>query len=412
MDKELFTYPFCYRPHPDIVRAADDLIARIGSREELHTLFAGGKMLGVMKTDKGFLYGFSGLAGGRAVVEGFVPPIFDSTSVDIDSGSAEESQRLQRWLFSQYVVQNGLGEKRSILDIFADRGLVPPGGTGECAGPKMLQEAYRRGLKPLAMGEFWYGASPLREVRRQGCFYPSCTGKCGPLLTWMMKGLEVEPNPLDDDHLWDMEDPVIKFEDRSIVVVEKPAGMLTVPGRTPRISLLEWLEKQCGCPVFPCHRLDMDTSGLMVFAKTVECQSAIQRQFEERSVSKWYMAVVDAPTVPSARCGKISLPLFPDWYDRPRQMVDFEQGRPAVTDYEIIKDYDDGRSLVKLIPYTGRTHQLRVHCAHQNGLGRPICGDRLYGGSSLSSRLMLHACHLAFRHPVTGERMRFETDTF
>lgn len=411
MPAERFTYPFCYKPHPDIAEAARKLISRISSDPLLHSLFKEGKMLGALKTDGGMLYAFSGLAGGKGFVEGFVPPIFDSSAVNLDSSSPEESKRLQRWLFSQYVVLNALGESRSILDIFADRFMTPPGGTGECAAPKLLHYAYKNGLKPLAMGEFWYGASPEREVRRQGCFYPSCTGKCGPLLTWMMQGLEVAPNPLDDDSLWSMEDPVVKFEDSHIIIVNKPAGMLAVPGRTARRSLQERLSELCGHAVYSCHRLDMDTSGLMVFAKDSATQSALQRQFEERAVSKAYLAIVDPPAEASATSsrGKIVLPLYPDYYDRPRQIVDSEKGRPAVTEYEVLKDFEDGRSLVRLIPYTGRTHQLRVHCAHQRGLGRPIAGDRLYGGSE-AARLMLHACSLGFRHPVTGERMTFLTD--
>ncbi len=410
MGSERFTYPFCYKPHPDIAEAAARLIGKIKSDKSLDELFAPGKMLGILKTDRGFLYGFSGLAGGKAVIEGFVPPIFDCTKVDIDSHSEEESQRLQKWLFSQYKVLNALGQSRSILDIFADKGLVPPSGTGECAGPKMLQEAYLKGMKPLAMGEFWYGASPEREVRRQGCFYPSCTGKCGPLLEWMLQGLDVEANPLDDDNLWSSEEPLIRFEDMHIIVVDKPSGMLAVPGRTAKKPLSRWLEEKCSCEIFSCHRLDMDTSGLMVFAKSLQGQIEIRRQFEQRLVSKAYMAIIDPPLKGriTPREGKISLPLALDYYDRPRQMVDRENGKPAVTGYEIIRDLEDGRSLVRLVPYTGRTHQLRVHCAHEAGLGRPISGDRLYGGSPLAGRLMLHACYLSFRHPETGERLTFK----
>lgn len=434
--------PFCYTPTPAIVEAARTLIARIDATPALRTLFAEGKMLGILQVETSgpdpasrFLYGFSGLAGGSAFVEGFVPPIFAWKPEDIVGTSPEASRRLQDWLFEQYVVVNGRGERRSIRQIFADRGLVPPGGTGDCAAPKLLQYALTHGLKPLAIGEFWYGASPAREVRRSGSFYPACTGKCGPLLSYMLQGLDVEPNPLESDAHWHLADPIVRFEDETIIIVEKPAGMLAVPGRPvpgvePRRSLQEWLTARCGQPIYSCHRLDMDTSGLMVFAKTPNAQATLQQQFEKREVSKSYLAwlspaeseraYVAGESGKEAReralavgdSGKIVLPIGPDWYDRPRQMVDPERGKQAVTAYEVLKvRAEDGAALVRLVPYTGRTHQLRVHCAHPAGLGRPIIGDRLYGGDS-APRLMLHAASLGFRHPTEGSRMNFEAGIF
>ena len=414
--------PFCYTPSPDVVQAARDLAARIDATPALRALFAEGKMMGVLEVEQRlsgagpasrFLYAFSGQARGAHFVEGFVPPIFAWSPEDIRSSSPEQSRQLQDWLFDQYVVQNGRGERRSIRQIFADRGLVPPGGTGDCAAPKLLHFALEHGLKPLAIGEFWYGASPAREVRHAGAFYPACTGKCGPLLTWMMQGLEVAPNPLESDAHWAISEPVVRYEDTAVVVAEKPAGMLAVPGRPvpgvpPRQSLQDWLTVFCGTPVLACHRLDMDTSGLMVFAKTPEAQAALQQQFEKREVTKAYLAQVGAGGTPltAGTQGKISLPLAPDWYDRPRQLVDPENGKPAVTDYEALCVGPSGEALLRLIPYTGRTHQLRVHCAHPAGLGRPIVGDRLYGGAP-ADRLMLHASFLSFRHPDDGRRMHF-----
>lgn len=460
--------PFCYTPAPAIVEAARALTARIDASPSLRALFSEGKMLGVLEVERSlccsgvclapekrslhqtppaaslaydraqrrvvsgcegifspeqndarasearsFLYAFSGLAGGSACVEGFVPPIFDWKPEDIQSSSAEESRRLQDWLFEQYVVVNGYGERRSIRQIFAARGLVPPGGTGDCAAPKLLHYALTHGLKPLAIGEFWYGSSPAREIRRAGAFYPACTGKCGPLLGYMLQGVDVEPNPLESDAHWQLSEPVVHYEDSSLIVVEKPAGMLAVPGRPvkgvpPRRSLQDWLSDYCGTPVLACHRLDMDTSGLMVFAKTAEAQSALQQQFEKREVSKAYLAWIMAggKVLTAGERGKITLPIAPDWYDRPRQMVDEQQGKPAVTDYEVLELRADGTACVKLIPYTGRTHQLRVHCAHPAGLNRPIIGDRLYGGQP-AGRLMLHAAELRFRHPSDGRRMFF-----
>ena len=410
--------PFCYVPSEEIAAAARELTARIDADPALRTLFAEGKMLGVLQIERpdgsrGFLYAFSGRAGEHSLVDGFVPPVFDYDPESIVARSPEESQRLQRWLFEQYRVRNGKGKVKSIYDIFAERGLVPPGGTGDCAAPKLLQYALEHNCKPLAIGEFWYGKPPRKEVRRPGCFYPACTGKCGPLLGWMLQGVEVEPNPLESDALWQLDRPVIRYEDAALVVVEKPAGMLSVPGRTPRESLAGWLQRECGCDICPCHRLDMDTSGLMVYAKDVASQSTLQQQFEQRQVTKAYLARLVPGRPFAASRGTISLPLSADYYDRPRQMAD-PAGRAAVTGYELLEEFPDGTALVRLMPHTGRTHQLRVHCAHELGLGRPIVGDRLYGGikagSDLSGRLMLHASYLAFRHPGNGARMSFKSE--
>ncbi len=400
------------------------------------------------------LYGFSGLAGGRAVVDGFVPPIFDLTEpggyyraaearitaineriallrhgrpdrpsempdgVGHD-GSPESvealkierhslSIALQDWLFDHYLVSNALGETLSIKEVFARRGLVPPGGTGDRAAPKLLQYAYSHGLKPLAMGEFWYGASPRREVRTQGRFYPACTGKCGPLLEFMLQGLEVEENPLMK---LCTSEPRILFQDDSIIIAEKPSGMLAAPGRYVSQSMVSALEKQTGSEVFSCHRLDMDTSGLMVFARSAAVQAEMHRQFAAGEVSKRYQARLQPGRELPAAEGEISLPLSLDYYDRPRQMADFESGKPAITRYRVLRHRRDGSTDVEFEPLTGRTHQLRVHAAHALGLGRPIAGDRLYGGdpASLDAPLLLHASRLEFTHPVTGERLVFES---
>lgn len=412
---ERFTYPFCYVPHPLVSDAAASLIARIEATPELHAIFSEGKMLGVLITDRGPLYAFSGLAGGRAMVDGFVPPIFDSSTLR-NAESADDSRSLQEWLFRQYRVHNALGEEMDILDIFALRGITPPGGTGECAAPKLLEHAYRNGLRPLAMGEFWYGVSPVSEVREQGRFYPSCTGKCGPLLSWMMKGLDVDPNPLDRGFDFG-EEPRVIYEDSSVIVVIKPAGMLAVPGKVAAPSLLDWLQQRFG-EVHSCHRLDMDTSGLMVFARSVACKTAIELQFAAHEVRKTYRARLVAPG-PAGRSrrdlrkgarGTVALPLMTDWYDRPRQMVDDENGKPSITEYEVLEVLPDGELEVRFTPRTGRTHQLRVHAAHSRGLARPIKGDRLYGDAT-EGRLFLHADSLEFRHPESGATMHFDTQT-
>ena len=409
-----FTYPFRYTPHPLVEDAARRLIADIQASPELAAAFAEGKMLGVMVCSGPdgslqTLRAFSGLAAARSTLPGFVEPIFDTLSMPelwISADGTSTSAHLQEVLFRSYQVHNARGEMSDVKRIFEQRGMVPPGGTGECAGAKLLEAAYRRGLKPLAMGEFWYGASPKSgEVREHGRFYPSCTGKCGPLLSWMMQGLEVEENPLQRKP--DTESIRIIYEDEAILVANKPSGMLCAPGLTGTESLQEFLEKDHG-KLFSCHRLDMDTSGVIVYAKSVEFQADIQQQFERREVRKTYLAHLVAGSRPwrAKRKGTIALPLAPDWDDRPRQKVDRENGKPAITDFEILDIFPDGEMDVRFSPKTGRTHQIRVHCASPLGLGRPIKGDALYGSPD-GGRLELYAESLSFRHPVTGK-----TETF
>jgi len=413
-----FTYPFCYVPHPLVVEAATELMSEISSRPELAIEFGKGKMLGVLVTDSACLYAFSGTVAGSAEIPGFVPPIYDLTAPggyyrnrEAEISSMQDgplksaaSAELQDWIFDRFIVLNALGERKSVKEIFAARGLVPPGGTGECAAPRLLQHAYLHGMKPLAMGEFWYGESPRREVREHGRFYPSCTGKCGPLLTYMLQGLDVEANPLDTGFA--QTEPRVLYEDDSIIVVDKPSGMLSVPGRTSAPSLLFWLRERYGESVESCHRLDMDTSGLMVFARTMQAKVSLEAQFAAREVTKIYRARLVAASTPFAhmKTGTIALPLSADYYDRPRQMVDFENGKLAVTEYEVLQELPNGELDVRFRPRTGRTHQLRVHSAHGLGLGRPIKGDRLYGSAD-GGILFLCAESLTFRHPETQKEM-------
>jgi tRNA pseudouridine32 synthase/23S rRNA pseudouridine746 synthase len=219
----------------------------------------------------------------------------------------------------------------------------------------------------------------------------------------------------------------ILFEDESLIVVEKTSGMPSVPGLDGRNSLQELLTSQSN-EIHAVHRLDMDTSGVMVFAKTSEAAVNLRRQFEEHTIRKTYMARVSADTDIPSKTGKgtIDLPLSPDYDERPRQKIDFRQGKPAYTEYEIIRNHEDGTADLLLYPHTGRTHQLRVHCAHHLGLGRPIVGDLLYGGHSVydcntdnrmatstkgvPGRLCLHALSITFRHPLTAEELTFTSD--
>lgn len=346
---------------------------------------------------------------------------------DMKRRRAGMSEELQKWIFRQYIVHNALGEKKSILEIFEEKGLVPPGGTGECAAPKLLEYAYRNGLRPIAMGEFWYGRSPETAVRTHGHFYPSCTSKCGPLLNFMMIGLK--GIPYSEGVV--SQGPDVIYEDQWIVVVEKPAGMPSVPGLDGQTSLSEWLnarDSEAGTVHEAVHRLDMDTSGIMLFAKTPEAAINLRKQFEEHTVRKTYTARLCPPDnsrftaevqdLKTGNTGRIELPLSADYDERPRQKVDRMQGKPSLTLYEVTAVNPDGTTDILFHPHTGRTHQLRVHAAHTLGLGRPILGDMLYGGcgtalspsgteSHAPHRLHLHALSITFTHPATGTEMTF-----
>lgn len=315
------------------------------------------------------------------------------------------SAALQKWLFSQFRMLNALGEVRDLNDIFRNTPAgVPPAGAGECAAPKLLQYAFLHGLTPVSMAEFWWGDSPATEIRHHGVYYPSCLGKCGPILGHMLRGMNVEPNPLETRR--DGLEVRIIYEDDSILVVEKPSGVLSVPGKHVLDSVETRMRSHCGGISTPMviHRLDQDTSGLLVLAKTKEAHQDLQEQFRHRTIEKKYLAWLDGTV--TADEGTISLPLRPDPLDRPRQVVDPAHGRQAVTSFRVLRRLQS-RTLVEFHPLTGRTHQLRVHSAHTHGLGIPICGDPIYGSSASAPRLCLHAASITFRHPVSHESLSF-----
>ena len=379
------------------------------------------------------------------------------------------SDELQRWLFSAYRMLNAKGEERDLIDIFREyTHAMPPAGAGDCCAPKLLQYAYLHHLRPVCMAEFWWGESPASEIRHHLHYYPACRSKCLPILTHMLKGLDVAPNPLAQKR--HTAEPRVLYADEYIMVVDKPAGMLSVPGKaesvrseasdSANISVEEYfanlqlptnsqftteqftigeadnskLKTQNSKFLKAAHRLDMDTSGLLVLARTEQAYVELQRQFASRETMKRYEAVLsgvptqnsklktqNSSTQPSGCLEAISLPLIADINDRPRQRVDMEHGKPALTLYNIVevravdantavayttKKVDKRRTLVHLYPKTGRTHQLRVHCAHPLGLACPILGDPLYG-IERADRMYLHAAELTFRHPVTGETMHF-----
>lgn len=313
------------------------------------------------------------------------------------------SEQLQQQIFRNFTFRNALGEEQNLQQIFCEAGRgEPPAGAGECAAPKLLQYAYLNGMQPLAMGEFWWGDSPRGVLREDGRFYPSCTSKCKPILGFMLQGLEVEPDPVVREASAHSEVEVI-YEDEYLAVVYKPAGMYSVPGKDEAVSsVLSWAQNRYPDSDSPLlvHRLDMHTSGLLLIGKTKEAHAALQQMFERHQIRKTYIAVLDG-VVPQNE-GLIRLPLRPDIEHRPMQMVDPVHGKPAVTRYRVL-ERSGQTTRIAFFPQTGRTHQLRVHAAHPDGLGCPIRGDQLYGRPS--DRLYLHAEQVQLAHPVTGQRL-------
>ena len=448
---ERFTYPFAYEPHPLCRLAAEEVQQYIAAHPDIREDADRGKMFGVLvvaredrKPSLAYLAAYSGLLTGRNDWPYFVPPVYDAQQPDgyfkqqehIISLTSRQSpliarkmsQELQLWLFHQYRMLNARGEVKDLVELWQSyyskerlrrKYPLPPGGTGDCCAPKLLQYAYQQGLKPVCMAEFWWGQPTREELRQHLNYYPACRGKCKPILTWMLQGLDVDPDP-ESLGFAQLEIPVV-YEDDYLLVVNKPSGLLSVPGRIEQYSVETVMQQRYPGAVI-AHRLDMGTSGLLIVAKTMEVYRPLQEQFVKHQVKKKYIALLEAAdnsrqtrtnAVRNSPCqsaaiknqcqsaaskGTVSLPLRPDPMNRPRQVVDMEHGKRAVTDYEFLSD-----DLVALYPQTGRTHQLRIHCAHPDGLGRPIVGDELYG--TKGNRLMLHAAEIWFHHPVTGEAM-------
>lgn len=330
------------------------------------------------------------------------------------------SDALQQWLFSQFRMQNQEGESKDLLEIFRDEALkeypqaaiatsriaalkmVPPAGSGECCEPKLLQYAYQHGYKPLQMAMFWWGESPKEEIRHHLQFYPACNGKCKPILHWMLPASTFEPEAINLS-IYDKVETL--YEDREIAVIHKPEGLLSVPGKDaaqPSVyALMRRKYPEATGPLI-VHRLDMATSGVLLIAKTEFAYHRLQQAFLNHQIQKKYVAIISGKEIPEK--GIISLPLLPDYLNRPRQMVNHEQGKEAITEYEILERIDGSHLRIALYPKTGRTHQLRVHCAHQEGLNAPILGDPLYGNEK-AARLHLHAEEITFEHPLTGKKM-------
>ncbi|WP_251619774.1 pseudouridine synthase [Odoribacter lunatus] len=326
-------------------------------------------------------------------------------TVQIQALKEERKRRsaaLQRWLFERFDLLNARGGRKNLYKLFQEtEGRMPPAGAGECAAPRLLQYAYLYGLRPVAMAEFWWGNSPSREIRRHGNYYPACQGKCGPILRYMLQGLNVEANPLEEED-GKSEQVEILYEDECLWVVNKPAGMLTVPGKSKRVSLWELLRRRLPEEEEPLvvHRLDMATSGVLVMAKTKEAHKDLQAQFKTHEVKKRYVALLEGVVTQDE--GVIDLPLCLDPENRPYQIVNETYGKKAITRYQVTERRGN-RTRISFYPLTGRTHQLRVHAAHPRGLNAPIVGDMLYGCPA--GRLYLHAAEIEFRHPLTDKKI-------
>lgn len=345
--------------------------------------------------------------------DGIIAEVSDSLQLletEIESLKARRaklSNALQQKLFAQYRFLNQAGELQDLNQIFNDApNQQPPAGAGECAAPKLLQYAFAQQLTPLAIAEFWWGVSPKSEVKQHKQFYGACHGKCQPILSHMLKGIEMDDNPLLNNPA---EGKVIDilYQDEAMAVINKPAEFLSVPGKNISDSVYARMKQLFPTATGPLivHRLDMSTSGLMVIALSKEANRALVQQFIGRTVEKRYVAKLAG--LVAGEQGDISLPLRVDLDDRPRQLVCFEHGKHAHTLWQV-KARDDENTWLYLYPQTGRTHQLRVHCAHVDGLNLPIIGDDLYGARA--NRLHLHAERLVLNHPTTDERLTFEVD--
>lgn len=338
--------------------------------------------------------------------------VCNSLLTEMKSRRRKLSIDLQHRIFSDFKMLNAQGQAKDLNEIFHEfDNTEPPSGSGECCAPKLLQYAFSHRLQPVAISEFWYGKSPDGEVRSHGAHYPACRSKCLPILSWMLRGLDIEPDHSGLRHSYLPETPDIIFENSDFCVINKPAGLLSVPGKGAQPSAVSIMTEHYGRSVFAVHRLDRDTSGLLLLAFDVITRSRLQRLFESRAVKKTYVALLDGDIRETDKPwqGRISLPLSPDFADRPRQKVNHESGKDAVTDYTVLSIHN-GLTLVEFKPLTGRTHQLRVHSASAEGLGLPIVGDTLYYKAlrTPSRRMMLHAIRIAMPDKATSDALSFE----
>ena len=460
--------PYYYHPQLATRQVADDVLYTINHHPQWSKLFEEGKMLGILiieapslDAEKSnslrvhfinnlyYLVAFSGVVNGLSDENHFfVPPVYDLQNPDdfylqkdkeitdinhqlsasdgltpskihqLKAVRKQLSISLQKEIFSHFNFLNPFGSYRNVIDIFADskRGL-PPGGTGECAAPRLLQYAYRHGLKPLKIAEFWYGRSPRNLQRIHGQFYPSCIEKCSPILKYMIPSLE-DSIPAPQASIL-KEEVKILYEDEFLLAIHKPTGLLSVPSKdysqTNVETKLHEMYPEVKGPML-IHRLDQATSGILIAAKDAQTFKLISQLFVDKKIQKRYIARLTGNL--KSECGIISLPLTVNPDDRPRQVVDFQYGKEAITYFEKFsgkwgKDViNNDETLLMLYPFTGRTHQLRVHCASPFGLDQVIVGDTLYniidGQKKSAPRLMLHAECVTFEHPYTKKSINIK----
>ena len=304
-----------------------------------------------------------------------------------------------RNVFDLYEFTRFDGTKITLNQIIAEHGgRLPPTGTGNCCAPKLLSYAFEHGLTPISMDEVFYGRDTPNK--KNGVSYPPCDERCGYILPSIL-GLE------------------ILYRDSSIVVINKPSGLLSVPGRTPdkqdcATARLRKLFPHCITQP-SVHRLDMETSGLLVMVLTEQAHRNLSAQFEAGTVHKKYVALLDGTFNHNNYKGELRLKFRLDINNRPHQIYDEKNGKLGITEWEktgtVLYTAPDGtkRRTTKIIftPHTGRTHQLRLAASDPHGLGIPIVGDTLYGHCEPGERLMLHAFELEFVHPISGTRMAF-----
>ncbi|WP_293955209.1 MULTISPECIES: pseudouridine synthase [unclassified Sphingobacterium] len=329
-----------------------------------------------------------------------------STIASLKEERKIRSGNLQKQLFEQYNFLNAKGQRKNVVDVFQEfDNTTPPAGSGECAAPKLLQYAYENKMTPVALAEFWWGCSPASEIRRHKNYYPACRKKCEPILGYMLEGMVVDPNPMQQETTLAIELPQI-YEDEDIIIINKPAEFLSVPGIYVKDSVYNRvLQRYPEAGPIIIHRLDMSTSGLLIVAKNKASHKFIQDQFIQHTIKKTYIALLDGTI--EANSGLIDLPLRVDLADRPRQMVCYTYGKPAQTKWEKMA-VENNKTRVRFYPLTGRTHQLRMHAVHPKGLNTPIVGDDLYGRKA--NRLHLHAASITFIHPSSKQEMTFEID--
>ncbi|TYP99218.1 RluA family pseudouridine synthase [Tenacibaculum adriaticum] len=335
---------------------------------------------------------------------------FEVYQTQIDALKKQRKQKsawVQQEVFKQYQFLNAEGSTQNLLDIFKDSNQNIPAGAGDCCAPKLLQYAFLHHLTPIAIAEFWWGKPVTTSVRKHQYFYPACSGKCKPILTHMLQGLQVDENPLLAELQTEKELEIV-FEDEFLLIVNKPAEFLSAPGKEIEDSVYSRIQQQYPEATGPLlvHRLDMSTSGILLVAKNKNIHQALQKQFLDKTVQKRYVALLDGELTENS--GTINLPLRLDLDDRPKQVVCYEHGKPAVTKWEVI-EVTNHQTKVYLYPITGRTHQLRMHVAHSLGLHTPIIGDDLYGQKA--NRLHLHAESITFTHPKTKQKVTFTVKT-